>query len=101
MRTRYDQWLLALVVWQRGCVVQGLTTEQWKHRTIYQVLTDRFALEDGASCAACAAPSPAPNSTAGLAHPNSIPHSRLAGSDLPQGSHCHYVVLGRTASLTH
>lgn len=43
----------AAVVLGAAGLVQGLSTEEWQAQSIYQVLTDRFALPDGDSNAAC------------------------------------------------
>ncbi|PYH42944.1 alpha-amylase [Aspergillus saccharolyticus JOP 1030-1] len=54
-----QQWGLALAV-LAGCeTASAATTQQWKSRTIYQTMTDRFALTAGTTAAAC-------NTTAGL-----------------------------------
>lgn len=34
-------------------VTDAATTEEWKSRSIYQVMTDRFARTDGSTTAAC------------------------------------------------
>lgn len=34
-------------------VTDAATTEEWKSRSIYQVMIDRFALTDGSTTAAC------------------------------------------------
>lgn len=34
-------------------VSDAATTEEWKSRSIYQVMVDRFALTDGSTTAAC------------------------------------------------
>lgn len=34
-------------------VTNAATTEEWKSRSIYQVMTDRFARTDGSTTAAC------------------------------------------------
>ncbi|RAK99978.1 alpha-amylase [Aspergillus ibericus CBS 121593] len=46
------QWL-ATLLW--GCIhpATAATTEQWKTRSIYQTMTDRFALTNGSTTAAC------------------------------------------------
>ena len=47
-------WLVALTVFG-GCVdyAAAATTQQWKTRSIYQTMTDRFALTNGSTTAAC------------------------------------------------
>jgi alpha-amylase len=43
----------AAVILGAAGLAQGLSTEKWQAQSIYQVLTDRFALPDGDSNAAC------------------------------------------------
>ncbi|RAL06908.1 alpha-amylase [Aspergillus homomorphus CBS 101889] len=53
------QWMLALYLLGTGQSVSAASTQDWKSRTIYQTMTDRFALTAGTEAAAC-------NTTAGL-----------------------------------
>lgn len=36
-----------------ACIVLAVTAEQWRSRSIYQVLTDRFARSDQSTTAPC------------------------------------------------
>ncbi len=45
------KFLLFLLI--RACIVLAATAEEWRSRSIYQVLTDRFARTDQSTTAPC------------------------------------------------
>lgn len=56
MTARKTPWTLCLFIVSCSLAfttASAATTEQWRHRSIYQIVTDRFARSDDASTAPC------------------------------------------------